>query len=852
MLLVPAHSVIGDVTVHADDELFFVYYLIASSPSVRLDKNGKPVFLLVEYALSDQDRQAHPDLPTGGGYLAFDAALAVDDASLDAIKTTLQAEVNAEWNRRKAGTAEEQASEGVAGTTAPPPVRFDTPTFTKGSVALDAPQATELVTARVAEGAPSLLAGDAAAFNLDLTPAGATFMSKTLLGPDGSGATDLTPIQVIYDLSFWARLPPVGIIVTADSQKVYEYVRTQLEGRGVDYCTTYDYDHTDIENATMTASGAITVSIDQGSGSLPPETVNQLRDYALDLVKQMISSSFFTSKPQTPSGDDMPADAPADGQTRKWFRKQFDSTTMNLNVHLEQRSVVEWNVHPQGTLESFFSGMPASELTQFVKKLDLSDPFFDNLEVTARAFADFAGPVEYVTVDLSYGPAGQEKTTSVTLTDETPSKPWVVGLIDGKREYRYRTAIAYAGQGTPEPSQWQTSSSPTLDVQADTGTVDVTVLGGDIDWPHVDQVQVTVAYEDSDLGIAREEGTVILTAGKQEDDYKRIVYKPVEKQPQYRARFALSSGEVDADTTWHPVPGPQIVINQDSSAILRVNLLPTGNAWPDIARVMVDLRYQDAANHVDVEDTIDLESIDQFKTWSVSLKDKTKRSYDYRWTASFKSGQLTKSGNWQTVADGNPTLPIAINRSGIDFLLVPDAIDFKICPVVEVTCEYSGAGVERQETFVFRDKTSQTWHVDAPDGAPVAVTWQITYSPGDRDPVRMPEQREDGSVVILPPYRPGAAGKLVVPIIGNLVDYTTTPVVAVDLTYDDEPNGVHQTGSIVLNKDQPNSSWQVDLKDPTATQFEYTITYYTTDGNAHPQAPHHETVPRIVVPKYQP
>jgi hypothetical protein len=843
MLLVPAHSVIDDVTVFADDQLFYVFYLIPGTPSVRLDKNGDPVFMLVEYAISDEDRQAHPELPTGGGYLTFDAALLVTPETMAKIETTLQHEVDAEWQRRKTGTPDEQASQGVAGTTASPTVSFDSPTWTKGTVSFDAPQSSALVNARVAEGTPSLLAGSDAAFNLDLTPAGAAFMQQTLTAAGGAGATDLTPIQVVYDLSFWARLPPVGIIVTADSEKVYQYVRKQLDGQGIDWCTTYDFDHTDIENATLSASGAITVSIEQGAASLPQETVNQLRDYALELVKQMISSSFFTSVPPHPNNGDMPPSG-GDGESRKWLVEQYDDTTMNLNVHLEQRSVVEWQVHPQGTLETFLGGVPANELTKYVRRITLDDPFFENLEVTARAFADFSAGIEYVRVDLAYGPSDQ-KTTSLTFTDSSP-QTWKVALIGTERSYRYRTAVAFAGQGEPTPSDWSTTDLPTINVQAGSGAVDVTVLAGDIDWPSVEQVQVTIAYEDLALGIPRQEGTVILTSGNQEGEYTRKVYKPVNQQARWTARFALSSGEVD-DLPEQPVPGPQIVVNQDSASVLRVNLLPAGNGWSDIVRVNVDLRLDDPGA---TPATIDLESIDQFKVWTAHLKDKTKRDYQYRWTASYKSGELRQT-DWQTITDGSTTLPITIMRSGLDLLLVPDAIDFHICPVVEVSCQYEAAGPAQQETFVFHDKTSATWHIDVPDGSPAVFQWQITYSPGDRDPITMDTQTEHGTVLILPPYRPSAGGKLTVQILGNLVDYSATPLVGVDLSYDDEPDAVHQKQAIVLDQKSSNFMWEVELKDPSATAFGYAITYYTPDGVPHPQPPRQDTVPRVVIPRYQ-
>ena len=73
MLKLPAIKSYQDLTVFQDDERFWRFYLIPTFPTVRLDAAGRPVFLLVKYALSDQSREKDPTLPRGGGYLAFDA-----------------------------------------------------------------------------------------------------------------------------------------------------------------------------------------------------------------------------------------------------------------------------------------------------------------------------------------------------------------------------------------------------------------------------------------------------------------------------------------------------------------------------------------------------------------------------------------------------------------------------------------------------------------------------------------------------------------------------------------------------------------------------------------------------------
>ena len=109
---------------------------------------------------------------------------------------------------------------------------------------------------------------------------------------------------------------------------------------------------------------------------------------------------------------------------------------------------------------------------------------------------------------------------------------------------------------------------------------------------------------------------------------------------------------------------------------------------------------------------------------------------------------------------------------------------------------------------------------------------------------------EHDNVVIIPPYRASGGGELDIALIGSLVDYTATPIVGVDLTYDNDVHGVHVTGSFVLNSSQPSATWKVQQKDRNATQFSYTITYFTPDGAPHAQSKQSDTMPRVVVPRF--
>src|SRR4051812_31961140 len=115
MLMTPAHSTLDGVTIFADDELFFKFYLLAAAPRIRLDNDGHPIFLLTKYAISDEDRLLNKAAPAGGGYVNFDIEFDVPTEHIEAIRPKLQRIVNDQWNRLKAGSAADQAQKGVAG-----------------------------------------------------------------------------------------------------------------------------------------------------------------------------------------------------------------------------------------------------------------------------------------------------------------------------------------------------------------------------------------------------------------------------------------------------------------------------------------------------------------------------------------------------------------------------------------------------------------------------------------------------------------------------------------------------------------------------------------------------------------
>lgn len=861
MLKVPAFRTVAGVTLYADDTLWYRFYPVPDQPRVRQDEAGQPVFLLVKYALSDDELARDPTLPRGGGYLNADVVFELDDAQHEAVRTDLQAWVDAEFTRRQGGSADEKAS--VQGMTAAPAVDFGTPTYTSGAMAMDSPQSPLLVSKRVATGTPSLLAGNVSVFSMDLTSEGATFMERTLTGGGGATtASDLTPIQVRYDLSFWARLPAVRIHVQADSKRMYEQVRKIMDGAGVDHCTSYDFQHSDIDTASAEVAGLITVQIDTGSGSLDDAVIAELRRYALEVMQQLVESNFFTtdvSEAHLPAGStDVPPEALSGrpDKTKKYLRKQHDEVHMKLELTLEQNSVVSWPIHPQGTLQTFFRGMSPAQIANFVRVVHLDDPVFQSLNVTARVFAPFdpAG-LEAVEVELRYAARDangvhQEKVHSFTFTGNQPQR-WQPKLIGDERRYEFRYRFKFVGRAFGAFTAWEGTERSELNVAVPgAGRVMVEVRAGDLDFENqVRQVQVLMAYEDPAAGVPRQEQVVVLDKTSTGGVYDRLIFEPRTRPLLYRQRFRLASGEVVEDADWQSLEGNQLIVNQPVRGLLRVRLLPAGDGWDGVAQVIVDLRYEDAAHGLRREESLVLKSNQEFRTWEVALRDPSRRDFEFRTNASFKDGHF-QQGDWQTHS-GEETLAIVVNAPPRHLIqIIPDRLDLSAAPLTEVSLTHLPTG--QQETFVFRAREPVTWKVDVPPGTPVRYRVQVTHFPAGGDPVVLPPFEEDDPVLVLPPYQAPKSGTFKIQVVGSLIDFAQTPLVTVELRYQDEVHGIDLSQSMAL-ADRGIFDWNVEARDLSRRLYAYQITYFVApDQTPHALPQAFSDKPMLVVPRFQP
>jgi hypothetical protein len=420
--------------------------------------------------------------------------------------------------------------------------------------------------------------------------------------------------------------------------------------------------------------------------------------------------------------------------------------------------------------------------------------------------------------------------------------------LNGKREYSFRWRVGYAGRDPGDFTDWQTETTPKLSLAiGDPGQVSVSVLVGNIDFQQVTgSVQVDLDYADVNAGVADEGTTVILNSSQQEQTYQRWIYVPRANPVRYRTHFFLKNGQ-EVDGAWQQTTSNQLPINEPPEIDkLSVNILPVGD-WSNVVQTVVDVKYGDGDGLI--ADTFDLHGTDEFRTWTIVLKDRTKQNFQYRYLASFKDGSPPLSVDWVT-ATGSQTVPIAVRQNPeVDLLIVPQLVDFDVTPIVEVDLHYDDqpGNVHQSESLVFKAAgDQQTWKFPIKDPTKKAYRYTVTYNKHNGAPVVDPEQTTDNDKLVLQRLDTPQVYCLVVP---KLVDFTMTPVVEVDVTYQDQAHQIDFSDTLVFTDPTPQD-FTVEIGADSPKTYQLKVTYYLADGKIATRDPVTLGQNKVVVPRY--
>lgn len=871
------------VTVFQDDAQFWKFYLIPGFPTVRTDPNGNPVFMLIKYKLSDQSREDDPDLPRGGGYMVFDSELKVRAEHQQSIVEELQPLVQQEWERLKSEANEpvrklrlkatfndtisqhwtqggsmaggpmanpQQASDTTLelpkpDTPAPPvempKVIIGEPLWTAGKVTMNAPQAPGLVSSKLGERPASLIGNNVAAFSLDLTPDGATFMQKTLVGDDGAGASDLTPIQVAYELTVLAKLPPATMYVKFNTSSLYHSVHELFHEH--ENCTD-DYFTSESMMSTAINAGLVTIKIDPG-GITDDDTIQMLMQQASETVQTMLADRFATKerKPEEDWGTD---DVTKDSDEVYRLKQVSEVDMTDFEQTMEIGRTLEYKIAPQGTLQAFFKGQ--RDMSPFVRVVDLDDPFFKTLNLKARAFAKWdEDDVAFVELEVKYEHGPELKTNTFTFTPASQEPQlWDPSLVDGKRDYQYRWRVGFEGHAPTEWSRWEKGTSRNLNIAVETpGKLQVEVSGVGLDFDNVlDALLVHLRYSDPAHDVPMAGTSVLIVKERSSGTWTRQLFAPWDKPLEYKVEYLLKSGTTITQD-WKRTDGPQqnLVVMRPDVDVLDLTLIPAGR-WSDVIQSVMSLRYADGDYKRDMQ--FNFKTADEFKKWAVLLLHPSQRRFEYKILSTFKNGDVQETP-W-IAREGDQAVPVLVEGPPrLEVKVTGAVLDYASTPLAKVDLEYAdpqGQG-DAQSFSLQKPDDVHVWSVPIRKDGPRVYRRRLTYFPVQGDPVERDWDVDESELIVVPRYTISKVGGEFLP---NLQDFTLTPAVEVNLAYDDPQRRVDERMTLVFTKNE-KQTWVVPVADDAPREYTVTLTWYYADGSEKTSQSVRLQKPSLILPR---
>ena len=314
---------------------------------------------------------------------------------------------------------------------------------------------TAFVTKIMGAGSPDLVGTNRAIFQATLTKKGAAALSAALDG--------VTPIGVVYSLTFPGLQPAFNIKAHVDWQKVYDHFSEREQADFLFY-------ESDIQKSIdkMVENKAIELEVTvEGIGG---EAMDAERESVMSSVRQLIFDKFFeaTFKRVDPAGGGT-ADDVVDTLTHihqnaltlgvgyTYHRKEVKIEELRtLDLDFTARKAAERTIYPQAHMHNLLtnSGVTRDKLITIV---DGADSTWKTLpfEIMAAAAWDADG-IAGITVDIEYEDAdsGVERNMSAFLTKEKSKvvrRDWMDRTSGDEFGYKYEVVFADGSVPGPKP-----------------------------------------------------------------------------------------------------------------------------------------------------------------------------------------------------------------------------------------------------------------------------------------------------------------------------------------------------------------------------------------------------------------
>ena len=614
-------------------------------------------------------------------------------------------------------------------------------TFTKGSVRLllldaatpeddagrPATERPSQFVTRMADRVPPSLYGDnRAIFQASLSKKGAAALAASLDG--------VTPIGVIYSLTFAGLQPAFNVKATVDWKKIYDHFSER-------HHASFIFAEIDIQKSIDKLVEDKVIQIEETVEGVGAEAMDAERETAMTAIRQMVFEKFFeaTFKPVDPAGGGTLNEL-VDGFTQvarngltlglgySYSRKEVKVEELRtLEIDWTARKAAERTIYPQAHIASMLHRSPLTkdQLVKFVPQEDIWKvlPF----EIIAAAAWEEDG-IAGITVDVEYDDptAAAPHSLSVFLDKDhsrVVKRDWMDRIGDNR--FRYRYEVVFKDGGVPGPHQKANSGRNWIEQTGTILVINPRDLYEAVDlevaavpefpfnrWP---AVQAIVRYRADDGSFEHYEDGVLRLDNKKIASKFRID-KGVPGRREVQLTFIGAQGD-RIDQPWAPMPQDQFVVTDPRPKTLRVNAVVSGDR-KNIANLLVDLEYSDEDNGVfeSGQFIFDSETVDKPATWVVNLEDVTKRRYRYRMTLVTKAGDFLQTG-W--ISTDSPTLAVGemyVRLLSVD--IVTGALEPPVS-AVEVALSYDDdtGNVHDAKTFTLGPKSRSHWEVKLQDAS---------------------------------------------------------------------------------------------------------------------------------------
>jgi len=659
---------VDHVTIYADDQDQNMYYMFPESPTIAIGSDGGPQFRFMIFARDFhlmKDAAANLDATeTEGGILSMTTQLTVSDSD--------QAKIRAYIAGLKGFRAiyispglHRFASFANSGASA---IKLGYPIWVDGTVQfvlLPSGGGTTFVKGEDAAKKPSLVGENLANYSVLLGQEGVELVR-------GMVAKGWTPGSVDYSVTFMARIPCLTIDVTGKVSDSYEQIRTNC-------CTPFYFlnrcywmyrplgDLKDIQSKVSSLN--ITMSstdfpVPDGDKTLADQVQSTLTSTALDVIKNFLENQFFTTfSSGAGSADGSSAGGSSDGSGSPppagslFLRPRSQTNEIDFHVSFEKNIPVTKNPN-----RALLDIMSADDVKKRIVSADLSDPYFQILDVTVRVTADFQDdPIAAINVFMEYDQtddaSGLRKTYAKEFTFVTGAEVFSFQTVmaknaDGspKDTYRYSTQINYKASAQPVTTPPRDVNDRALIIGYNQlNCVRVQASWGAIPTDAISRVQVHFDYPDKTLGIASLQKDVYLSPDHTTDTW--FTYTGSNPSTEYTSAISyfFTSGE-RLDLPAQKSSLPTQIVNAPFVDTMTVTFIPQGT-FPPLASIVVSARYKDKASGYTQADMHTLSSSGDSWTWPVRLLDKKQRSIEYKADIKNADGSVVP-GDWSPGTEG--------------------------------------------------------------------------------------------------------------------------------------------------------------------------------------------------------